>query len=63
MPTTSPVPLPVSERTFSRNWLPITGNSTSAESMSLAWRCGSPCSTKPRIVTSKSSRGNSDRNP
>ena len=32
MPTASPAPLPVSECTLSRNWLPITGNWASAES-------------------------------
>ena len=57
MPTASPAPLPVSECTLSRNWLPITGNWASAESSSSACSCGSPCSTKPRIVTSNSSSG------
>jgi hypothetical protein len=53
----------LSECTFSRSRLPITGNWTSAESMSLACRCGFPSSMRPRMVTRNSSRGNSYRNP
>jgi hypothetical protein len=63
MPAANPRPLPDDARTFSRSCVPITGNCESAEFNSVAWRCGSPCSAKPRIVTSNSSSGNSDKNP
>lgn len=42
---------------FLPSWLPMIGNSESAEWMTLSWAPGSPARTSPRMLTSNSSSG------
>ena len=42
IPTASPTPLPLSECTFSRSWLPMIGSSASVELTSLGLQVGDP---------------------